>query len=72
MYFWLFLRRYPYFRTLRLEKLRDLFLAFFFSWSVFGFLIHLLMLNRFPSRSAGLYWISLHRWAGRALLPGDA
>ena len=56
MYFWLFLRRYPYFRTLRLEELRDLFLAFFFSWSVFGFLIHLLMLNRFPSRSAGLYW----------------
>ena len=56
MYFWLFLRRYPYFRTLRLGKLRDLFFAFFFSWSVFGFLIHLLMLNRFPSRSAGLYW----------------
>lgn len=53
---WLFLRRYPYFRTLPLEKLRDLFLAFFFSWSVFGFLIHLLMLNSFPSRSAGLYW----------------
>jgi Stage II sporulation protein E (SpoIIE) len=56
MFFWLFLRRYPYFRTLPLEKLRDLFLAFFFSWSVFGFLIHLLMLDSFPSRSVGLYW----------------
>ncbi len=56
MFFWLFLRRYPYFRTLPLEKLRDLFLAFFFSWSVFGFLIHLLMLNSFPSRLVGVYW----------------
>ena len=56
MYFWLFLRRYPYFRTLPLEKLRDLFLAFFFSWSVFGFLLHLLLLDRFPSRLVGLYW----------------
>lgn len=56
MYFWLFLRRYPYFRMLPLKKLRDLFLAFFFSWSVFGFLLHLLMLESFPSRPIGLFW----------------
>ena len=56
MYFWLFLRRYPFFRTLPLRELRDLFLAFFFSWSVFGFLVHLLMFDHFPSQAAGLLW----------------
>ena len=56
MYFWLFLRRYPFFRTLSFRELRDLFLAFFCSWSVFGFLVHLLMFDRFPSPAAGLYW----------------
>ena len=56
MYFWLFLRRYPFFRTLPLQELRDWFLALFCSWSVFGFLLHLLMFDRFPSPAAGLFW----------------
>ncbi len=56
MFFWLFLRRYPFFRTMALRELRDLLLAFFFSWCVFGFLVHLLLFNRSPSPVVGLFY----------------